>query len=59
MKPPKADRPHPLADWIGGLFAPVFAWWRFVGTVPLLIYLMVGMTAVGLLIRIACLFLGK
>lgn len=59
MKPPRAERPRPLLDGIRWLFAPFFAWWGFMGVAPLLIYVLIGLLAVGLLVRMLALFLGK
>lgn len=59
MKPPRVDRPHPLADSIRWLFAPIVTWWTFAAVAPWLIYGCFGLLALGVLVRVVALFLGK
>lgn len=59
MKPPRAERPHPILDGIRWLFAPVIAWWGFAAVAPSLVYLTFALVAVMLFIQLLRLFLGR
>jgi len=62
----RAKRPGPIGSFFGTLFGPLFAWWSFVGMVPTLVYVGVGLVVALVLLGFAwfCLsvlrlFVGK
>jgi hypothetical protein len=55
----REERPHPLRTFFGSLFgffgsvfAPVFAWWEFVGMIPVLAYLSFGLVVLLVLLEV-------
>lgn len=52
MRPPRVERPHPLADSIRWLFAPIVTWWTFAAVAPWLIYGSFGLLVLLVLLKV-------
>lgn len=62
----QGNKPHPLLNWMGGLFSgiwslfsPVVAWWSFMGMVPLYFQVLVVLFCVLVGLKVLQFFFGR